>query len=333
LSDIKMATGLKGWAVGKGIILGTGDGAHWSEQYSGPESFVGIDAVDSLHAWAVGAEHLLATIDGGAHWSGIGEPDESLGPLQSVDFIDADHGFGVAGFSEVVVDAVHTAYPGGVLVATDDGGRTWESRSAPCDVQAVCATDRDKAWLVTGTELYRTHDGGGVWQPVLSPSSWRTPGGYLQCSGPGAAWLLRRGSNGAMQHLDYVVYHTSDDGRTWNTVMVEPYTNVAHIPGPSGPGSYPGPFVALGPSDAVFVGVSPPVDEPTRTMVATSGGRRLGPERPVTVKGFLPGGASYLTDQKGWIVGSTLSVADPDPGAIIATIDGGRTWQTQFRTP
>lgn len=67
-------------------------------------------------------------------------------------------------------------------------------------------------------------------------------------------------------------------------------------------------------------------------MLATSGGRTLGQEQSVAVRGFFPGGASYVTAQKGWVVGSVLSVDDPDPGLIIATTDGGRTWQTQFRT-
>jgi photosystem II stability/assembly factor-like uncharacterized protein len=186
--------------------------------------------------------------------------------------------------------------------------------------------------LVAGTQLYRTHDGGGVWQQVLTMARGRIPGGYLQCSDPGSAWVLSMDSSGGLGHKSYVAYHTSDDGRTWNTVMVEHFTNVDDIPGPPGPGSYPGPFSALGPSEAVFVGFTPPIDEPTNTMLATSGGRRLAPERPVAVRGFLPGGASYLTAQQGWIVGSTLSVNDPDPGLIIATIDGGRTWHTQFRT-
>lgn len=114
--------------------------------------------------------------------------------------------------------------------------------------------------------------------------------------------------------------------------MVEPYTNVEHIPGPSGPGSYPGPFTALSPSDAVFVGISPPVDEPTRTMLATSGGRTLGPDLTVPARGFNAQGASYLTAQTGWIVGSVLSVEEPRPGTILATTNGGQTWQTQFRT-
>jgi photosystem II stability/assembly factor-like uncharacterized protein len=331
---VKMATARKGWAVGKGIIVGTGDGAHWTGQYSGPEAFLGIEAVDSQHAWAVGAEHLFATADGGGHWLQVGEPDAPNEPLQSVDFVDADHGFGIAGFPEVAIaGGSSTPIRGGILVATDDGGRTWEHRSAPCGAQAVCATDKDNAWLVAEDQAYRTHDGGGVWQPVLTAAHWRTPGGYLQCAGPGAAWILRQGSNGVSNHLDYVVYHTSDDGRTWNTVMVEPYTNVDQIPAPSGPGSYPGPFTALGPSEAVFVGVTPPADEPTSTMVATSDGRMLGPARPVKARGFGAAGASYLTVQTGWMVGSVLSVKDPDPGMILATTDGGRTWQTQFQTP
>lgn len=327
LSDIKMVSAGRGWAVGKGIIAGTSDGTHWSDEYSGPERFLDVDAVDALHAWAVGTEQLFNTNDGGRHWTQVGEPDE---PLQSIDFIDASQGFGIAGFPQVVVAAGYTVPSrGGTLVTTADGGRTWERRSAPCDAQAVCATDSDNAWLVAGDQLYRTHDGGGVWQPVLTLASYRTPGGYLQCPGGGAAWVLRKGSNGASQHLDFVVYHTSDDGRTWNTVMVEPYTNVAHIPAPPGPGSYPGPFAALSPTDAVFVGATPPSDDPTSTMLANSGGRTLGPERPVPVGSFFPEGANYLTAQKGWIVGQVGN----GPGLIVGTSDGGRTWQTQFQTP
>jgi photosystem II stability/assembly factor-like uncharacterized protein len=322
-----MVTARRGWAVGQGIIVGTDDGVHWSQQYSGPEPFAGIDAVDSLHAWAVGTQHLFATSDGGRRWSQVGEPGEPEEPLQSVEFVDAEHGFGIAGFPEVVIDQGYSVLTrGGILVVTDDGGRTWRRRSAPCDAQSVCATDRDNAWLVAGDQLYRTHDGGGVWQPVLTLARSRTPGGYLQCPGPGAAWVVSKGDSGASNHLDYVAYHTSDDGRTWNTVMVEPYTNVDEIPGPAGPGSYPGPFSALGPSDAVFVGVTPPADEPTSTMLATSGGRRLGPNRPVGVRDFNASGASYLTAQQGWIVGQ----AGNGPWLIIATSDGGRTWQKQF---
>jgi photosystem II stability/assembly factor-like uncharacterized protein len=67
-------------------------------------------------------------------------------------------------------------------------------------------------------------------------------------------------------------------------------------------------------------------------MLATSGGQTLGPERPVAARGFNAQGASYLTAQTGWIVGSVLSVEDPDPGMILATTNGGQSWQTQFPT-
>ncbi|MEW6473928.1 MAG: hypothetical protein AB1679_16880 [Actinomycetota bacterium] len=72
------------------------------------------------------------------------------------------------------------------------------------------------------------------------------------------------------------------------------------------------------------------LEEPATTMTVTAGGQALAPERPVPVKGFIPRAAGYVSTTKGWLVGSTLSVDDPDPGLTIATSDGGRTWQRQF---
>jgi len=92
----------------------------------------------------------------------------------------------------------------------------------------------------------------------------------------------------------------------------------------------------VGPSDAVFVGYTPPLDNPTATIVATHGGRTLGEVRPVPLAQFTPSGASFVSLERGWIVGAvdgTGVTLATGPRVILATSDGGRTWTTQHHLP
>src|SRR5690349_10029603 len=50
LADIQMVGPTKGFAVGKGAILVTDDGAAWTSRYTGGAVFSTVDAVDATHA-------------------------------------------------------------------------------------------------------------------------------------------------------------------------------------------------------------------------------------------------------------------------------------------
>lgn len=64
--------------------------------------------------------------------------------------------------------------------------------------------------------------------------------------------------------------------------------------------------------------------------VATDNGR-LGSARPVPGLAS-PLAAAFLSADAGWILG-TKSGGPPSVDAILATADGGRTWQEQFARP
>jgi photosystem II stability/assembly factor-like uncharacterized protein len=113
-----------------------------------------------------------ATSNGGTDWRRFGVP-----PTSDVHFVDALHGFG--------------ATTGGLL-ASADGGRTWEARPLPPGQRFAGGAwflDADHGWYLnlealSGTSLprdmYRTQDGGRTWQQIwhstlAAPSSRSSP--------------------------------------------------------------------------------------------------------------------------------------------------------------
>src|SRR5690348_406622 len=69
LTGVQFVSATRGWVVGQDTILATTDGGrHWTVQDSGPRDLTSVDFVSSEAGWAVGTHAVLATADGGAHW-------------------------------------------------------------------------------------------------------------------------------------------------------------------------------------------------------------------------------------------------------------------------
>jgi hypothetical protein len=95
LAGIQFVSAARGWAVSQNQILATTDGGrHWTVQRSGQLNLASVDFISAEVGWAVGADVLLATSDGGTHWAALPEP---CLPIRSVHFISPDAGFAVAG--------------------------------------------------------------------------------------------------------------------------------------------------------------------------------------------------------------------------------------------
>ena len=323
LAGLQMVTPTKGFAVGKGTILGTDDGRTWTPRYSGAAAFGSVNAVDATHAWAVGDRALYRTSDGGKSWRGAGNPDDGT-VLRQVHFIDEHFGWGVG--------------RNGKLYRSGDGGSTWGELTAPCGAEAVCFTAQDDGWVAVGNRVSRSIYGGDSWTPVFTLSA-KGPGGEpvgdsfhiasLQCAKGGVVWASFTGEDAAMSHSPYVVFRGAADGQ-WTPVLKEAMTGPSDVTAPTG-GSYPGPMSALGPDSAAFVLFTPPGEPPVSLAVATENGRRLGPARPVP--GLTsPLAAAFLTADAGWVLG-TKTGGPPSVDAILATADGGQTWQEQFARP
>jgi photosystem II stability/assembly factor-like uncharacterized protein len=342
LTGIQFVSPTRGWAVGVGAILATTDGGQrWTVQRSGQLNLTSVDFISGQVGWAVGNSTLLATSDGGVHWAALPEP---CPVIRSVHFISPETGFAVAGGSNVLDPGAVTPEIAGVVLATSDGGRSWRRLPTPADAQTVCFSDPQDGWLGAGGRLYRTTEGGRSWTRVTAGTQ-ASVGGYpavmiVQCAGAGSAWALDVGAGATMSKQPNVGYHAGPAGAV--PVFAEQY-----FPHPGvrvaadSPGSYPGPFSAISPSAAVYIGWCPAcagtATAPTAPWdLVTGSGALLTPEG--TVPGLdQPVAASFLSPQIGWVVGIVIS--DNGPGRvrqqqrIVCTDDGGRTWHVQYAGP
>jgi hypothetical protein len=308
----------KGFAVGKGTILVSDDGKTWGPRYTGGAAFLSVDAVDAMHAWAVGDRALYATVDGGKKWVGVGSPDDGT-VLRQVHFVDEHFGWGVG--------------RNGKLYRSGDSGHTWGELMPPCGAEKVCFSAQDDGWVAAGNRVARSTNGGDFWTPVFAAPGDADVDGWtplsLQCTKGGVVWAVFGGHNAATSHSPYVVYRGTAGGQ-WTPVMKEAMTGPRNVNAPAG-GSYPGPMSVLGADDSAFVLFTPPGDPPVNLSLATDNGRRLSAPRPVP--GLVsPLAAAFVSADAGWVLG-TKNAGPSTVDVILATADGGQTWQEQFSRP
>jgi photosystem II stability/assembly factor-like uncharacterized protein len=339
LDGIQFVSAGRGWAVGQHTILATTNGGrHWSTQLSGQLNLTSVDFISASVGWAVGTDTLLVTSDGGAHWASLPEPGSCL-PIRSVHFISSRTGFAVAGGREIADFGPEVPGTGGVVLATGDGGRTWRALAGPADAQTVCFDDPRDGWLGAGGRLYRTTDGGRNWTRVTAGMQPSSDGGYpaamlVQCAGAGSAWALDVGLGAQMSKQPQVAYHAGPAG----AVPVFAGQFFLHLgihvtAGP--PGGYAGPFSAISPSAAAFVGWCPGCGGVGTASwdLATDSGASLVREGNVGWQ-IEPDAASFLSPRLGWVTGTTsYSGNGVFRQSIVFTDDSGRTWHLQYMSP
>lgn len=325
LAAIQMVGSRFGWAVGSHGIYATTDGQHWTKQYASSEQFIGVDFISTTMGWAVGVNSLLGTNDAGRSWHQLADTQQ---PLRSVHFSSALEGWGIAGGDEPLGSTIPSS--GATLVTTNDGGASWRSIESPANPQSVCFADGTHGWLATAGFVYRSNDGGKTWVQSLQMASTGTglPGSArIECAGAYGLWVDWAPGGAAAGHSPYVVYATVD-AQHWRTVMAEPYTIGNQLPGvPAGPGSYPGSFSVVDPSDAVFVGDTPPMIGQA-TMIATHGGATLKSTGAVP-ESFGTFGSAFISTSTGWVLAENVN----QQVVIEATTDGGYHWSAQLALP
>ena len=189
------------------------DGAHgWFWQMPQPAGgLAGFSALafpDAGNIWAVGAGGLvLHSGDAGGTWAAQSTGVDA--DLWSVSFPDARHGWACGG---------SVAGSGGVIVATTDGGATWQNRT-PAGLKETLTdasfTDAVHGWIGTADDhLLRTTDGGASWVrlkvgvvPPPSPYDDGGASGYVQVDFTSA----RQG----WASTDNALWTTADGGKTW----------------------------------------------------------------------------------------------------------------------
>ena len=336
IDGLQFVSASQGWAVSQNAILATADGgAHWTAQLSGKLNLTSVDFISGQDGWAVGTTSLLATTDGGARWRALAEP---CPVIRSVHFISPATGFAVAGGRNVGGADPEMPVLGGVVLTTSDGGRTWRRLATPANAQTVCFGDPRHGWLGADGLLYRTADGGRDWTVLTSKAGQlgSDPASMtVECAGGGTAWALSTGPGAAMSQEPHVGYHADQAGAT--PIFAEQYfRGPGTKPAAEAPGSYAGPYSALSPSAAVFIDFCVACGYGTAPWdVATDSGATLVREGNVGEVND-PQAASFLSPGTGWVAGlayASETASAKDQERIVATANGGRTWQVEWTGP
>ena len=291
--------------------------------------------VDAEYGWAVGDRGVIRhTRDGGRTWS-----EQEAGvrcALYDVFFLDRSRGWIVGGAVEPF-----TLRSSGVVLLTRDGGLNWQrapSQSLPM-LRHVRLADGRRGWAAGCTSamypsgVFRSEDGGLSWTPIpgdgphggwtaadLAPVAGLLagPGGFSARIEAGALgpsrWTdaeLRRPaairalglSRACLVGDGGLVLQTQDAGATWN----------APPPGVLEPDARQFDFAALAVHGSnVWIAGSPG----TLIFHSADAGRTWAPQ-PTGCAAPL-GALCFVDSQHGWAAGSL--------GTILATTDGGRSW-------
>ena len=310
---IQMVSDGRGYAVMGREIVGTVDGRSWHVLDRMGETLGFVDAVDADHVWAVGTRSLFASTDGGVRWTNVSKARA----LTMVHFTDAHRGWAVGDRK---------------LLSTDNGGRSWRVITTPCPVDRTCFDRSQHGWIATIGAVYETHDAGADWSRVLTLHDDSTAGGIaadLQCSPGDTAWVLFDGYGGATGNSPYVGARCE---RGECVPVVRQNFFAPEVAGIDGPGSYPGPFSVIDDHTAVFVGNTPPADQPMSMILLSDDGLGRGPRLTIPDGSAQQASAravSFTSPDRGWIVDSIAGTSFH----ILATADGGKTWTRQFGAP
>ena len=175
----------------------TGDGSWvWQNPLPQGDDLNSVSFPNASHGFAVGSGTMVATDDGGAHWSPVTGfithfQNQSL---YGVSFSDASHGFAVGA--------------GGQVVATSDGGADWSQPAlgvTGATLYGVSCPDPNDAVAVGyyGT-IIATHDGGIDWSVQDSGTGVRLYG--VSFADPNDGFAVGE---------DGTILATTDGGNTW----------------------------------------------------------------------------------------------------------------------
>lgn len=179
LEDMELVDDRQGWVLSEGRLLWSEDGGEsWVE--AGPrleanERLLAAEFLNASTGWALVQDDPLEmpalryTLGDRFTWSEAALPEVELpAPVRaaSLEFIDPESGWLVLQLESGVNFSL------GVLLATTDGGRTWEQRDIPI-AEPVHFTDPLNGWVKGGPrdEVYTTQDGGRSWELETAPEA------------------------------------------------------------------------------------------------------------------------------------------------------------------
>ncbi len=240
IKSMRLLTSDEGWVLGDRHLFWTNSaGEKWVEitpQDLGTSTILNAFFIDRAMGWVVTLQddlksesdsvlELSTTTDGGQTWSK--KPlatlsGDGIGSV-SVDFTDVQNGWVMTRL------ASNSNFNRGLLLATTDGGQTWNKLPAPPAGNPVNFTSATDGWIVGGpgdNSLYVTRDGGYSWrqQSVRYPSAeyktgevvYTLPSFQNSQDGTLLATFTRE------TRSSVVFYDTRNGGKTWSIRTILP---------------------------------------------------------------------------------------------------------------
>jgi len=298
-----------------------------------------VQFIDAKEGWAAGDDGALwHTINGGQTWER--QPTGTRASLRSICFLDAYTGWAVGR------EELPGGTSAGVVLFTSDGGVAWKRLLAgaiPAVNQVRFLNPKVGFLLADASEqfpsgLFKTTDGGKVWDPVKGPRStgwlggdfhsadtavlvgpWKNlttlrPDGFAKAQLDDIGGLGHRNLH-AVQMLPQRVVAVGDGGLMLNSVSGGAGWSFTDLKLP--------PDVSQALDFRAIFGVGPKawvVGRPGSFVLASADAgetwklQRTGQSAPLH-------GVLFLDEQRGWAVG--------DLGTILHTTDGGESWKVQ----
>jgi photosystem II stability/assembly factor-like uncharacterized protein len=331
IQSMKLLTSQVGWVSTNQTLFWTADGgANWKDIT--PKLKHKWQAVSSVYfldvsrGWVVlsCADHLgsknerlddtcfeiASTTDAGGNWSvvhpEIVDPDAESGfsGRSFLDFSDPIHGRIILKISKGLVAS------SGVMLKTQDGGRTWESAPSPPIADHFHFVTPQDGWLAGGPdlELYSTRDGGESWQSVKAAQGSGANSAYsydLPSFTDTKSGLLAVTVSGAMApKLSIILFSTDDGGHSWKpSSTLKDLPNIGYV--------YP---TAIWDSMAIAVSTD-------KTHITMRSARPWqGSTSRTSVTEFDASGLQQLTfasPSQGWVLVNV---------GLLSTSDGGSHW-------
>lgn len=256
---------------------------------------------------------------------------------------------------------------GGILVRTTDGGQNWEAVPGAPLVQTACALGSGGVLAVSGTRVLASIGRNAPLRLAFQARLQKWPGTLPMALCRGVHVTVQwTADNAGMEHAPYIVFNSSDGGRTFRPVAEENYTHIG-LPGvnaPEGPGTEPGPFTLTPAGTPVLSDLVPglgttnirPPDATGDASVPIPGAQNvLALSFPAEQVGYVltaqgrilataDGGhhftqlwpsqpspldaIAFPTAQVGYGLGT-----GGDANAVIKTVDAGRTWTVASNLP
>ncbi len=206
------------WAAGQsGQIAQSKDkGKTWQMQASGSKrELLGIAFANAQRGIVVGDfGTMLRTDDGGATWNQIPLPQDIKLPVEVAETVDPGD---VVLYGAAFADPEHVWIAGefGVILASSDGGLTWQSQTSTVEetLFGIFFADQQRGWA-TGIDatLLATTDGGISWHK----QEVETPRGFSLALYDVAV----RGSYGWAVGNNGFLLNSKDAGATWHLAKV-----------------------------------------------------------------------------------------------------------------